>query len=102
MPFPFTDLSQSKPRPTLVIAELQGHDLILCQITSKDYGSDRYAISLIASDFVRGGLQVDSFIRPNRVFTASTNVIKYSAGLLKPDKFNEVIARLKEIVDGRL
>ncbi len=35
IPFPFSDLSQSKRRPALVIAELEGDDLILCQITSQ-------------------------------------------------------------------
>ena len=34
VPFPFSDLSQSKRRPALVITELTGDDLILCQITS--------------------------------------------------------------------
>ena len=35
VPFPFSDLSQSKRRPALVITELTGDDLILCQITSQ-------------------------------------------------------------------
>ena len=35
IPFPFSDLSQSKRRPALVIARLEGNDSILCQITSK-------------------------------------------------------------------
>jgi len=35
VPFPFSDLSQSKRRPALVIAGLDGDDLILCQITSR-------------------------------------------------------------------
>ncbi|MCC7174981.1 MAG: type II toxin-antitoxin system PemK/MazF family toxin [Bryobacterales bacterium] len=33
--FPFSDLSQTKRRPALVLAALQGDDLILCQITSQ-------------------------------------------------------------------
>jgi hypothetical protein len=33
MPFPFSDLSTNKRRPTLVLAELPGDDLIVCQIT---------------------------------------------------------------------
>ena len=45
LPFPFSDLSQSKRRPALVITELLGNDIILCQITSKKI-SDRYAILL--------------------------------------------------------
>lgn len=34
VPFPFSDLSQSKRRPALVITSLDGDGLILCQITS--------------------------------------------------------------------
>ncbi|MBE9239343.1 type II toxin-antitoxin system PemK/MazF family toxin [Anabaena aphanizomenioides LEGE 00250] len=50
VPFPFSDLSQTKRRPALVIATLQGNDMILCQITSQSV-SDRYAIGLDNSDF---------------------------------------------------
>jgi len=35
IPFPFSDLSQHKRRPAMVLADLKGEDLILCQITSK-------------------------------------------------------------------
>ncbi len=35
VPFPFSDLNRAKRRPALVIAELEGDDLILCQITSQ-------------------------------------------------------------------
>jgi mRNA interferase MazF len=35
IPFPFSDLSGSKKRPALVLADLQGDDIILCQITSQ-------------------------------------------------------------------
>jgi len=32
--FPFSNLTQAKRRPALVIAGLEGDDLILCQIVS--------------------------------------------------------------------
>ena len=32
IPFPFSDLSDSKKRPALILAELDGDDIILCQI----------------------------------------------------------------------
>ncbi|MFA6084453.1 hypothetical protein [Mucilaginibacter sp.] len=35
IPFPFSDLSGSKRRPALVLADLPGDDIILCQITSQ-------------------------------------------------------------------
>lgn len=34
VPFPFSDLSSSKKRPAMVISDLKGDDIILCQITS--------------------------------------------------------------------
>jgi len=50
VPFPFSDLTSAKKRPALVIAELEGDDLILCQITSQQI-RDRYAILIDDSDF---------------------------------------------------
>ena len=56
MPFPFSDLSRAKRRPALVLAELEGEDRILCQITSQPV-RDRDAISLAEVDFEVGGLR---------------------------------------------
>lgn len=74
IPFPFSDLSQSKRRPALVIATLQGDDVILCQLTSKAI-RDTYAISLDDADFASGNLKQPGNIRPNRLFTADTHII---------------------------
>jgi len=45
VPFPFSDLTQSKRRPALVVSKLEGDDIILCQITSQTV-KDNYAIAL--------------------------------------------------------
>lgn len=66
IPFPFSDLSQSKKRPALVLTVLQGNDLILCQITSKSI-KDNYAIPVDQNDFASGNLNQESNIRPNRL-----------------------------------
>lgn len=97
VPFPFSDLTHAKRRPALVIASLQGDDLILCQITSQTV-SDRYAIPIANSDFSDGGLNQNSNIRPNRLFTADRNIILYKAGQLKPEKLSETIAKIVEII----
>jgi mRNA interferase MazF len=55
VPFPFSDLSESKRRPALVLAVLTGDDLILCQITSQNV-RDNYSIEVGDQDFVSGGL----------------------------------------------
>ncbi len=99
IPFPFSDLSQSKRRPALIIAPLEGDDAILCQITSKTI-KDIYAISIDDSDFDAGSLKQSGNIRPNRLFTADSHIILYRAGHIKNDKLNQVIEKLVEIIKG--
>lgn len=97
VPFPFSDLTQSKRRPALVVAELEGDDLILCQITSQQT-RDRYAISIDENDFETGTLKQKSNVRPNRIFTVDRQIILYRVGNLKPEKVNAVIEKIVEIL----
>lgn len=99
VPFPFSDLTQAKRRPALVIAILTGEDLILCQITSQTI-ADLYAITLQTSDFSEGGLNQTSNIRPNRLFTADRGIIFYKAGQLKSEKLSKAIAKIVKIIQG--
>ena len=55
--FPFSDLSQTKVRPAVVLADAGRGDCILCQITSKPYG-DASAIELDNAAFASGSLRV--------------------------------------------
>jgi len=94
--FPQTDLQAGKRRPALVVADLTGDDLILCQITSQSR-QDRYSISLVAKDFERGHLNIDSFIRSNRLFTVDHSVILYSAAKIRPTKLLAVRAQIRDL-----
>lgn len=98
VPFPFSDLTQVKRRPALVVAELMGDDLVLCQITSQAL-RDQYAVLLRADDFESGGLRQISNVRPNRLFTADAHLVLYSAGHLRRVKLDEVIARIVQILE---
>ncbi len=97
VPFPFSDLTYDKRRPALVIAELEGDDLILCQITSQQI-RDKYAVSIEDNDFETGTLKQKSNVRPNRIFTADRHIVLYLVGHLKFDKINEVIERIVDIL----
>jgi mRNA interferase MazF len=97
IPFPFSDLTQAKRRPALVIAELEGDDLILFQITSQAI-KDKYAISINDNNFEMGGLKKPSNIRPNRIFTADAHLVLYRIGKLKAEKLAEVIEKVIEII----
>jgi mRNA interferase MazF len=74
VPFPFSDLIRAKRRPALVVAELGGDDLILCQITSQQI-KDKYAVSIEDNDFKTGTLRQKSNVHPNRIFTADCHII---------------------------
>jgi mRNA-degrading endonuclease toxin of MazEF toxin-antitoxin module len=94
IPFPRTDPG-AKHRPALVIVDLPGADLILCQITSRAY-SDGFAVPLDRSDVERGELSQPCFIRPQRLFTVEHHVIHHSIGKVSEAKFAEVLARVRE------
>lgn len=96
VPFPQTNLQTGKRRPALVVADLNGDDLILCQITSQ-FRSDGYSIPLAVADFERGRLTMNSFIRPNRLFTVEQSVILYAVGKVKNSKLREVRAKICEL-----
>ena len=98
IPFPFSDLSQSKRRPALVLSVLPGNDLILCQITSQKV-RDSLSIALDDSDFDSGSLKSPSNIRPNRIFTADEAIILYKVGTINPKKMDLVTKQLVEILN---
>lgn len=97
IPFPFSDLSNFKKRPALVITKLKGQDLILAQITSQSINDD-YGININNEDFSVGSLKVISNIRPNRIFTADENIILYKIGSLKKEKLDQAISKIIEII----
>ena len=97
VPFPFSDLTQAKRRPALVLAGLEGDDLILCQITSRTV-SDGYAVSLCDVDFQEDGLKLESNTRPNRIFTADNAIVLYRVGSIVPAKLIEVVDRVISIL----
>jgi len=96
LPFPQANLQAGKRRPALVVADANGDDVILCQITSQSR-RDPSSIPLLRADFERGSLSVDSFIRSNRLFTVEHSVILYPAAKVKSSKLSEVRARIRDL-----
>ncbi len=91
VPFPFSDLSQSKVRPAVCLADAGRGDWVLCQITCSPYG-DTAAVPLDAPDFASGGLLVGSFARPGKLFTANAGLIVRSVGVLAAPAFARVLS----------
>jgi mRNA interferase MazF len=97
VPFPFSDLSQSKVRPAVCLANAGRGDWVLCQITSSPYG-DPAAIPLDAPDFASGGLLVVSFARPGKLFTAHAGLMVRSVGILTPAAFGRVLSAVVAVL----
>jgi mRNA interferase MazF len=97
VPFPFTDLSQSKLRPAVVLAGIGRNDWILCQITSNPY-SDPKAVTIADDSFAKGSLQKISYARPGKLFTANEQLIVVQVGLLKKEALEKVINAVIEIL----
>ncbi len=81
----------------MVVAQLTGDDVLVCQITSKTV-SDHYGVAVSIDDFATGKLHQDSNIRPNRLFTADSAIVLYRAGTLTTTKMAEVTAKIIQIV----
>ena len=52
---------------------------------------------MAVDDFEKGRLAVDSFVRPNRLFTVESSVILYTAGKVKATKLAEVRAKIRQM-----
>jgi mRNA interferase MazF len=94
VPFPFSDLTQTKRRPALVLTNLPGNDLILCQITSQSVRNNT-AIQIGPNDFQQGSLNQISNVRPDRLFTADAGIILYKVGSLSNTKMAEILLQVQ-------
>ena len=101
VPFPFSDLSQSKLRPAVVLAEAGRGDWILCQITSNPY-SDARAVALSDDDFQEGSLRVMSYARPGKLFTANHDLMVTQVGTLKGESFKRIIDAVVDLLRASL
>jgi mRNA interferase MazF len=95
--FSFSDLSQTKLRPAVVLASVSKDDWILCQITSNQNAGER-AVQITSADFAQGSLLKTSYARPNKIFTAHEKLIVRRVGILKNTKIDEIIASLTELL----
>lgn len=96
--FPYSDLSDFKLRPGLVIGKAEFRNLILCQITSRQ-NTSKIAIKLEDSDFESGSLNRVSYARPDKIFTAEPSIIQKHVGTLSADSRTRVRAAARKLFE---
>ena len=99
VPFPFSDLSDLKKRPAIVISSLEGNNIILAQITSK-YRTEKYSLLVKTQDFQEGKLLIDSFVNCDKIFTLDKEIILNSVGNLNTEKTKEIVSKIVEIISS--
>jgi mRNA interferase MazF len=95
--FPFSNLSQSKLRPAVVLADAGRGDWILCQVTSNPYADSR-AIMLSDKSFHQGELQRTSYARPTKLFTANHEPMVAEVGVLTAEALRQIIDAVVEVL----
>ena len=96
--FPFSDLSQSKLRPAIVLGDAGRGDWILCQVTSKPY-ADSEAVELTNENFESGSLQITSYARLGKLFTSNVALMTQEVGKLKVSDLDQIVTALVKIVN---
>lgn len=98
IPFSYSDLSKSKLRPALIIAAVDNKDYIMLQITSKSY-DDKQSLIIIQNDLTSGFLNFDSYVKYSKIFTGNDTLVTKVIGTLIPEKVNEIISHIVELLE---
>lgn len=93
-PFPYTDLSEVKVRPAVILADVGMDDCILCEITSSIQRRDRH-IAITPRDLATGSIQRDSWARPDRLTTLNQGIFRRTVGRLTDTKLAEITAAVR-------
>lgn len=90
--FPFTDLSGSKLRPAIVLAD-SSFDVTVCFITT--HIGWKESTDVLLTPTVRNGLKKQSLIRTNKIATLHKFLFKGLLGRLEPNEITELNSKLK-------
>jgi mRNA interferase MazF len=98
---PFSDFSQTKIRPALVISNndynSKCEDIVICAVTS-NLQKTAYSISLEQKDLVSGSLQIESRIKADKIMQIDKKLAIRAFAKINEKKFDETIAEIKKLL----
>ena len=94
IPFPFTNLTDTKVRPCLVLLETD-FDVTVSFITTQTGWNDISSVQINPSD--GNGLKKESLIRLNKLATIDKELIIGKIGILSKEEKKKVNNKLKEL-----
>lgn len=96
VPFPLTDLSQSKVRPAIIVSGVDinnSQDVILAAITT-NLRDDEFSFLLENSDLTKS-IDKPSEVRCHKLFTCDQSIIKKAISRLNKTALTELIKQIK-------
>ena len=97
VPFPFSDLSRSKLRPAVVLAEISREDYVLCQSDEQPLRGSRGGGAYRRKLHV-GELEAHELARPGKLFTANADLFESAAGELKEEVRSEIVEAVTDLL----
>lgn len=95
-PFPFTDLSQYKVRPCLILyISPKGEDCVVAFISSISKENGNFSVPVKSSP--KNGVKVDSVIKVDKIATLQKKIIIGEIGILEASIMKVVDAKLKNL-----
>ena len=93
IPFPYTDLSTRKRRPVLVLTNPdQRGDFIGLPVTSVQ--TEHLAVCIDKESIENGNLPITSWVRYDKIFTLSADLIIKRYGTLRNEIFGKILSSL--------
>ena len=103
--FPFTDLSNAKVRPALVISNESYNvcqdDIVLLLITSKvdNIHTDDYLLKSDNPEFTDTGLKQSSVFRTSKIQTLKKTLLMRNLGVVGTSTLSEIDNRLRKFLE---
>lgn len=101
LPVPFSDLTNRKQRPVLVISSNSYNevtdDIIVVAITSQLRNLD-YSVVIKSEDLKEGKLKIASAIRADKIYTLSKDIVRKKFGQVNAEVMENVRKKVNELI----
>jgi mRNA interferase MazF len=95
--FPYSDLTATKVRPAVVLAQVKKDDVLICQVSSRSY-ADPHAIEIGLDAFSDGSLPKTSYVQTGKLFTCHVSLIHQQVGTLRVQVLDTIKRSVIELI----
>ncbi|KUP04747.1 MazF family transcriptional regulator [Bacillus coahuilensis p1.1.43] len=103
IPVPFSDLTNRKQRPVLIISNDDYNkiteDIVVVAITSQLRDLD-YSVVIEGTNLEEGTLKTTSAVRADKVYTLSKNIVRKKFGRVNAEVIHDIQSKLNALKRG--